>query len=250
MDKSQLIQDSQYSYPYHYIPTLGDNVFSQVQYWSWGFRYMGGLQIVIDQLKDRQFESLVDVGCGDGRLLKELTLLYPEKRLLGVDYSQRAILLAQALNPSLDYDVVDIIENPLLERFDVVTLVEVLEHIPIMDVRKFLDSISSTLNQTGQLILTVPHKNSPLIEKHVQHFSSDSLVEILEPYFREIDCIPFDPLSKIMGIIRRVMGGKGNHFLITNKKLLYWMFQIYRRYFLYAKDESSCKRIAVVCKKK
>jgi len=127
MDKSQLIQDSQYSYPYHYIPTLGDNVFSQVQYWSWGFRYMGGLQIVIDQLKDRQFESLVDVGCGDGRLLKELTLLYPEKRLLGVDYSQRAILLAQALNPSLDYDVVDIIENPLLERFDVVTLVTLLQ---------------------------------------------------------------------------------------------------------------------------
>ena len=250
MDKRQLIQETQYSFPYHYIPTLGDRAFSQVQYWSWGYRYLGGLRIVIDQLNDLPFKSLIDIGCGDGRLLKELVVLYPEKRFLGVDYSKRAIQLARAMNPDLDYRIFDIIQDPLKELFDVATLVEVLEHIPLNQIDTFISSLATALNENGRLVLTVPHKNSPLLEKHIQHFTGAALEELLTPYFEEIVCIPFDPASKLIRLIQLALGNKGKYYLITNKKVMFWFFQIYQRYFLYAKSEFVCKRIAVVCKKK
>ncbi len=45
--------------------------FSQLRHWSWGYRYLGRLQVVFDLLDGLEFDSLLDVGCGDGRFLRE-----------------------------------------------------------------------------------------------------------------------------------------------------------------------------------
>ncbi|MBC8252913.1 MAG: anion permease, partial [Ardenticatenia bacterium] len=86
-DPHHVLQDREYAYPYHYIPTWENGQFSQVQYWSWGYRYLGGIQVVLDQLRKLSFETLVDIGCGDGRFLREAKARFPEARMLGVDYS-------------------------------------------------------------------------------------------------------------------------------------------------------------------
>ena len=49
------LQEEEYEFPYHYIPTFKNGNFSQTIHWSWGFRYLGGIKIVMDCLKNEQF---------------------------------------------------------------------------------------------------------------------------------------------------------------------------------------------------
>ena len=94
LEPQQEIQEAEYGYPYHHIPQWTNGFFSQTHHWSWGFRYLGGMQVVMDLLEQEEFGSLVDIGCGDGRFLCEIARQYPNKHIAGVDYSERAIRLA------------------------------------------------------------------------------------------------------------------------------------------------------------
>lgn len=247
----QRIQETLYTFPYHYIPTLENSRFSSIRYWGMsGLRYMGRIQFILDQLESLQFDSFVDIGCGDGRLLREVAKRYPEKNLLGVDYSKRAIQLARAMNPALSYKVADITQSTEMELFEVATLVEVVEHIPPREVEQFLIGVAHTLQPNGLLILTVPHTNMRLMKRHYQHFTSTTLVEALSPCFRDIDITFLDPESRIMRLVYRLLGGDGEHFLINNRFLLSWFYKLYITRYLCTSDEEVCKRIAVTCRKR
>jgi len=243
----QEIQEVQYEYPYHYIPKWENGVFSQLHYWSWGFRYLGGMQVVLDQLARLSFGSVVDIGCGDGRFLREVAKRYPNARLLGVDVSERAIQLARAMNPTLEYKAINIVEESLPDSFDVVTLIEVLEHIPPQQVASFLKAVVDNTKDSGWLVLTVPHANVAVLNKHYQHFTSHHLQALLSPYFQGVAFIPFDVRSKVMAILQRLIGGRGHHFVLTNARLLSWFYQLYSNRYLYSDDERKCSRIAAVC---
>lgn len=60
-DNKQQIQQIKCDFPYHYIPRVDDGHFSQLQYWSWGIHYPGGMPVILDQLKLWTFDSLVKV---------------------------------------------------------------------------------------------------------------------------------------------------------------------------------------------
>ena len=246
-NKTQNIQEEEYSFPYHYIPEISEKGFSQIKHWSWGYRYLGGLRVVIDQLNKISFNSLLDIGCGEGRFLREVSQLYPEKTFVGLDYSTRAINLAKAFNPQLDYRCINILKEEFVERFDVVTAIEVLEHIPINELDIFIERITTSLRPNSTFILTVPHKNVPLEDKHYQHFTSNSLKELLSDKFSQISFIPFDPNSRFINNYFRIIGGKGNYLIITYKKLLTYCFKLYINKYLYSNKESLCKRICAVC---
>lgn len=252
-DKQTRAQESEYAFPYHYIPIVKGKKFSSTRHWGWGFRYLGGMQVALDLLAAAPFSSLVDVGCGDGRFLREVANRYPDIKLLGVDASARAIGLAQALNPGIEYRAHDIVADGAPGRFDVATLIEVIEHIPPLALPDFLRTVASMLSPGGRLIVTVPHRNKPLIEKHYQHFTATQLEQLLAPHFPEWRVIPFDVQARrapMMWLIERLLGAKGRTFLLTNPRLLYVFYRLYVKRYLYAGDESRCERIAVVCRKK
>jgi len=246
-NKTQRIQEEEYAFPYHYIPEISEEGFTQVKHWSWGYRYLGGLRVAIDQLNKISFNSLLDVGCGDGRFLRELNQIYPGKRLVGLDYSPQGINFAKAFNPQLDYLCINILEEKFEEKFDVVTAIEVLEHIPKNELDTFIDRIIASLKPNSTFIFTVPHKNVPLQDKHFQHFTSDSLKELLTNKFSKISFIPFDPNNRFFDNFLRIIGGQGNYFIITYKKLLSYCFKLYIKKYLYSNKEYLCKRICVVC---
>jgi len=242
----QAVQEDQYSLPYHYIPDFSNGRFTQHLYWSWGFRYLGGIRVVLDQLKKGEFNNLLDVGCGDGRFLRELNREYPGKTALGIDYSDRAIALAKSLNPGLSYKVADLTNHDLDLKFDVVTMVEVLEHIHTDHVDVFLERAAALLNEGGRIVLTVPHLNKPVSSKHFQHFDSKKLRQILAPHFREMQFYPFDARSKLLRFLEKTMKKLEAYFVLTNSALLGWAFQKYIRRYLYTQDENKCMRIGVV----
>ena len=87
LEMPQQAQEDQYSFPYHYLPSWSAKGLILARYWPWGYRYLGGLMLVLDQLQPYRFASLIDIGCGDGRFLREAAKVYPDAHLLGVDYS-------------------------------------------------------------------------------------------------------------------------------------------------------------------
>jgi len=251
-DTTQQIQEDQYEFPYHYIPSDGDSDFSQTRFWSWGFRYLGGIRVVLDHLEDVTFDSLIDVGCGDGRFLRELHERYPNGDSLGVDYSERPIRLARAMNPGLEFETADIIDDEIDGEFEAMTSIEVLEHIPPADLPEFVEAMGDLLVADGTLILTVPHENKDVrgLDKHYQHFDSGSLASALEPTFTVSEFVYFDTqASYVIDAFERLLGWNGDNYLITNQRILNLFYRTYVDRYLYADTEAECARIAAVCRK-
>jgi hypothetical protein len=122
---------------------------------------------------------------------------------------------------------------------------EVLEHFPPGDIDACLGMAAGHLARYGTFIVTVPHVNVPVQDKHFQHFSSGSLRDLLAPYFDDIRFIPFDGRSRFVRILFRLMGGQGKHYVVTNRWINRWFFNWYMKHCLYV-GEDRCTRIAAV----
>jgi 2-polyprenyl-3-methyl-5-hydroxy-6-metoxy-1,4-benzoquinol methylase len=246
----QLVQEEQYSFPYHYIPDCSNDSFSQVKHWSWGHHYLGGIEVVMNLCDEKQWGSLLDIGCGDGRFISELHKKKSNKVLTGYDYSERAINMAKALNPQIDYKQINILDDDQnhdnLRQYDVVTLIEVVEHINPIDLPKFIEKAMRYIKPGGRLILTVPHLNKVISNKHFQHFNSVTLEKLLGGHFADLKMSFIDKNSRILQLFLNLLGGKGNKYIITEPKLNNLFYKFYRNKYLYCKNENECGRIAVV----
>ena len=87
-------------------------------------------RIMKNMIRPLKFESVLDVGCGQGSLLQELQSEFPNIKPYGIDVSSAAIELARKRVPSGRFYVFDITDSSLDERCDLVVCSEVLEHIP------------------------------------------------------------------------------------------------------------------------
>lgn len=242
----QKIQDEDYSFPYHYVPQFKPG-FTQTYTLTWGLYYISALEFVLKKVADCQPEVVADIGTGDGRLVREMSHVLPEIRTVGIDYSERAINLARALNPELEFINLDIISDSLDEKFDVITLVEVFEHIPLERARQFAASLPPLLNNNGRLLVTVPHENIPVIRKHFQHFSERTLRSYFEEYFDVEEVVFLDKSSRWVHFIRKILYNQYlilNHWGIKNR-----IYKLYKRRFLIC-NESDCGRIFMKLKKK
>lgn len=241
MDQKQQIQENWYKFPYHYIPRFENGNFSQCIVVRWGYEYISYIYFVINKLKELQFDSLIDVGCGDGKFLDEVYNKYPHKLLFGIDYSKRAIQYAILMNPNLRYICGDISEGEFVKnQFDVVTLIEVLEHISPHYIDNFIKALHNLTKTEGSLIITVPTKNIKTYEKHYQHFDLDTLIEIFEPFYRISEIKFINKISKKELWLNRLLA---NSLFITNEPLLVNnIYKLYDKYLLNA-EEHNCKRI-------
>ena len=68
---------------------------------------------------------------GEGRLTRELALKFPNLDIEDIDYSERPIQLAKALNTDLNivFNLANIIQDILPKKYDTSILMEVYEHI-------------------------------------------------------------------------------------------------------------------------
>jgi 2-polyprenyl-3-methyl-5-hydroxy-6-metoxy-1,4-benzoquinol methylase len=243
-------QEDQYVEAYHHLPQINEQGFRQHRYWSWGYRYLGRLQLVFDLLEKIEFASLLDVGCGDGRFLQELDSSFADKLLCGIDTSERAITLAKTLNPGTDYQCLDIRALPVDSPWDVVTLLEVLEHVPPGELPEFLGEVAARVKPGGVLLVTVPHLNERRPEKHYQHFEESGIRALLAEEFDVDRVVHFDNIDLRTRLFLKLMGGSGRHFVITNQKLNNLFFRHYVRHCLYAGRQERCKKIAVLAHKR
>jgi SAM-dependent methyltransferase len=76
------------------------------------------------------FNSVLDIGCGQGSFLADLQRLRPQLRLYGSDFSPAATQMARRQVPSGEFCVFDLVTSRLQCQFDLIICSEVLEHIP------------------------------------------------------------------------------------------------------------------------
>jgi 2-polyprenyl-3-methyl-5-hydroxy-6-metoxy-1,4-benzoquinol methylase len=172
-------------------------------------------------------------------MVRELSHALPRSRVIGIDYSERAIALAKALNPRLEFFQKDIIKETMV-TFDAITLVEVFEHIPLADAPRFVKALHDMLTQGGQLHITVPHSNVPVSRKHFQHFTGSSLVACFEADFVVQEICFLDRRSPWVTLLRRTL--ENEYFILQHWGARNRLYGIYKRHFLLT-DEASCGRI-------
>ncbi len=174
------LQDMAYEFPYHYLPWIdNDKYFRLHRQLTWGLDYMTYMSFIAELISQNHPKSLLDVGCGDGRLIYMIKSIVPS--VSGVDLSERAIAFARSFNPDVQFICGDVAK--ISEKYAWLTLIEVLEHIPDQQMPEFVCNIARLVQEDGVLLISVPTVNISLHEKHYRHYTLTSLKDTILPYF-------------------------------------------------------------------
>ena len=244
--KQQLVQEGQYTFPYHFIPHDVNGAWTVSTHLWWGYEYLAILDSITNLVIDHQPKRVLDFGCGDGRLISELCKKgVPE--IYGIDFSKRALLLSQVM---VDYnDRVKLfgdLEEIRDQQFDIAIAMEVIEHIPPEQTKSIITGIHSILGDEGTFIISVPTKNIPVNRKHYRHFTVHELEQEVAGLFL-IDRVYFvHKIGTVCNILRRAVANK---FLIP--LWLPWLkltTTLYKRFVMEAQEYNGAHLIAVLRK--
>jgi hypothetical protein len=243
----QDIQEEQYNFNYHYIPEYRSNNFKHFKSGAWFIEYMSFLEYLKEEyLNNISFKNLIEVGCGDGRILFELGKKYKKKELVGIDISTKAINFANIINHNKNIIYKNIDLKNCEKQFDVILLIEVFEHIPIENREIFVKNLKNIMHKDSILIVTVPHKNRKMDPRHYEHFTLHSFKE----NFNKFNLIDYKFIAKKSFMVKLIYNLlENNLFILSNQKLLNYFFNIYKDKYLIHNDEEKALRIFGVFKK-
>lgn len=129
-------------------------------------------------------KSLLDVGAGSGTLVEEAYLY--KCKAVGIEPSK--YLHSKAISHNLDVKLGVLPNDEISNDFDIITLVDVIEHVT--DPSDLLMNINKVLKNNGYLVLVTPDVNSLFARilkfkwwhfrvAHVGYFNKDTLDKIL-----------------------------------------------------------------------
>jgi len=156
-------------------------------------------------------DRVLDIGCGNGRLLK----LLKDKNIdyIGVDNSEKLINLAKEKYPQNRFLVADSLNLPFPENyFDEVFLIAVLHNVPSKEFRlQILKEAKRVLKQDGILIIKNTEepkgfncKNGPVFSCHLRYDDLPQIISKLKKYKFTIAEIATDNIfsGELSGIIK------------------------------------------------
>jgi len=237
-------QEKLYTFPYHYLPHADEGVWRLARSLDWGYEYLGLLQVITNLVLKDKPQSVLDFGCGDGRLLHELGCA-GINHLVGVDISRRALLFAEALSTQAGCQLYNRVSELPERSFDTIVAMEVLEHLPPEERGEILFSLARSLKPGGRFIISVPTTNLPLNPKHFLHFDEDTLKDVLKDTFSVEDCSYVHRIGWRAATIRRLCVNR--FFLLTFQPLLHYLTRQYQRYVMLASKEDGAHLVAI-CK--
>lgn len=246
MKTKEQLQENQYHFPYHHLTHEENGAIYIFRHLFWGLEHYTYIKFVIDKLKIHNPASLVDIGCGEGRILSELEPHLQNKTLHGYDISESAINFARAFVPRLSFNTHNITETPLETKYDCAVSCEVIEHIKPEEVDDYCKNIAGSLNSNGTLFLTTPTTNIPTSAKHYQHFTIELLEDYLSPYF-DIEEVAY--LNKVNWHSKLLSRLLANRIFISNcHRLNRWVLEQYNKKLLIGTNKTG-SRIFIKAKK-
>lgn len=156
-------------------------------------------------------KTVLDVGCGEGFVIRHLLNHNKGLSIRGIDCNEEALGFARKLNPEADFNLSNINETSFLDKtYDLVMCLEVLEHL--RDVSK---ALAGLVKLTGRYcIISVPKEPYFSIcrflggkdftrygrhSEHLQHFSQTKIYQIVGRYFNIEKIIGSFPWIIILG---------------------------------------------------
>lgn len=142
----------------------------------------------IEQLKAKKINSLLDLGCGNGKFLSMLRKALPKARLVGVDQNvASASMAASSFASIVNEDFYSFLDSRG-DYFEAISLWGVLEHVK--DPIGLLKKIKLRLAGPKILIICVPNVESEVVERlwsecftfcpqHLWYFSKSTLERML-----------------------------------------------------------------------
>jgi len=150
-------------------------------------------------------KNILDIGCGIGWSTHEIANNNPDSYCLGIDLSGELINIAGNLfeAENLFYRKYNILDcNSLQERkFDVITLLDVYEHIPMEEQERVNSILSDLLHEKGKIIMACPtiyhqkwlrkHKPSNLqpIDEDITYSTINKLANDMDGYVTKFNLI-------------------------------------------------------------
>ena len=135
---------------------------------------------VLNAINNIHFNKVLDLGCGTGVILKEISSINSDVELFGLDLSENMIAkAAQRLGTTANLSIGDAENLPYADNtFDLVCCVESFHHYP--NPKKALSEINRVLKNGGLFLLCDTWTRSPIrqILNFFIRFSSDGDVHI------------------------------------------------------------------------
>lgn len=249
LSSQQSEQEGQYIFPYHYLDLVCDDY-----RYFYNLDYLNLLAIVKRFIKRFKSQSILDAGCGDGRLCWDLMAGGDNLKIVGVDFSDRALSFARAFNPQVSFLRQDLRQLDLKNKFDLITFIETLEHCPPSDVNDILANLQRCLKSDGRIIISVPSTKIILNPKHYQHFTPQSLIQTLEPFFVVEYLVGYDKICFKRSIFDFLRITGTLLFLFRNKlpalkRCLTLAGDYYQRYLGYGPADQ-CRGLIAVCRQR
>ena len=116
---------------------------------------------ILEQTNDRNIKNLkiLDVGCGGGIICEPLARL--GAKVTGIDFSPNNIKAAKIHSKKnkleINYIHKDIETSKLEEKFDIILMFEVLEHLD--NWKKTIKNIKKNLNKNGIIVISTINRN-------------------------------------------------------------------------------------------
>ena len=119
------------------------------------------MSYILDQINNRNIRNLkiLDVGCGGGIICEPLARL--GAKVTGIDFAPNNIIAAKIHSKKnklkINYINKDIEKSKLDEKFDIILMFEVLEHLD--NWKKTIKNIKKNLNKNGLIIISTINRN-------------------------------------------------------------------------------------------
>jgi trans-aconitate methyltransferase len=110
-----------------------------------------------EPLLARRPGSALDVGCGIGLLTRWLGQRVP--RVVGVDVSPRSIEICRELHPEAEFSICVLPDESLPGGpFDLVTFIDVLEHVPRAQLRLVFERVAEVVSEEAVIAINLPSR--------------------------------------------------------------------------------------------
>lgn len=147
---------------------------------------------------------ILDVGCGNGGLLKSFNKIRPRWSLVGTELNQKYKNEVEQIG---GVEAVYTVDKPDMVpgRFDLITMIHLLEHIKCPS--EFLMKLANKLEPDGILVLQLPdYTSNPfdlVIADHATHFTVQTISRLIQNLGFEIINNAFELIPKETTIIAR-----------------------------------------------